>query len=197
MDKLTKTLLCASVATLTFASPMLAARPSREAAKAKHCVAKLQRVAPDVALSQVADLNCYPTFSDAIFAATEGAVLLPAKESLKEQLKVLNQELNFQKATPTPGAPYVISVDYRDASYVGTTLTFTATEPCSSTVFYELAGMPAGWNDVTSSTLGYSSCDQNIQYEHANFGGAVLTCTPNCAGFGALNDRVSARRWFD
>jgi hypothetical protein len=196
MKKLTQTLLYTGVAALAFTLPMHA-RPSREAAKDKHCVAKLQRVAPDAALSQIADLSCYPTFSDAIFAATEGAVFLPSKETLKEQLKVLNRELNFMKATPTPGAPYVIAVDYWDANYRGTTMTYTAYEPCSSTVWYELPSMPAGWNDVTSSSLGYSSCDQNIQYEHENFIGAVLTCTPNCAGFGALNDRISARRWFD
>lgn len=195
-DRLAKTLLCSGVIALALTASAYA-RPPLEAAKAKHCVAKLQRVIPGVALSKIADLSCYPTFSDAIFAATEGAVLLPARENLREQLKVLNQELNFLKASPTPGSPYVLAVDYRDANYSGTTLTYTGTEPCSPFLGYELADMPSGWNDVTSSTLGYSSCDQNIQYEHRAFGGAVLTCTPNCAGFGALNDRVSSRRWFD
>jgi hypothetical protein len=46
-----------------------------------------------------------------------------------------------------------------------------------------------------SSTLGYSDCTKNVLWEHQNWAGAKLTCSPNCSSVGSMNDKTSSREW--
>jgi hypothetical protein len=57
--------------------------------------------------------------------------------------------------------------------------------------------MGATWNDRYESGKGFSSCDHNKKFEHADYGGAVLTCTPNCSTYGVLRNEVSSLKWKD
>ena len=42
---------------------------------------------------------------------------------------------------------------------------------------------------------GFGGCDTNKKFENTNFGGSVLTCTPNCTNYGTLSNQVSSLRW--
>ena len=197
MNKFFAQTLSTSFMTLALATPLQAAHSPREVPAKNHCVATLEHVIPGVPDARISQYDCYSSFSEAIYAATDGMVWLPSNESFAAQRQVLDQELKALKANPTPSGPYVISVDYMDVNYAGFSLTFRGDAPCSTTVAYETTGMPSGWNDVTSSSIGHSNCNTNIQYEHVYYGGAVVVCTPDCVGFGSLNDRISSRRWFN
>ncbi len=192
-ERLAKVLLCTTLAALALTSTV-SARPPGGAA-GQHCVAKLEQVTPGVPKSRVTKLDCYPSFSEAIYAATEGKVWLPANEGREAQLQVLDRELKSLKATTPTGGPVIIAIDYWDSIWRGASLTYQTNAPCSSTVAYQLAAIPDPWNDQLSSSRGFSDCNSNIHFEHANFGGAILTCTPTCLDFGALNDKTSSRLW--
>jgi hypothetical protein len=42
---------------------------------------------------------------------------------------------------------------------------------------------------------GFGGSDTNKKFENTNFGGSVLTCTPNCTNYGTLSNQVSSLRW--
>ena len=51
------------------------------------------------------------------------------------------------------------------------------------------------WNDDFESGRGFGGCDTNKKFKAANFGGDVLTCTPDCLSYGVLRNEVSSLRW--
>ncbi|HEY3571133.1 MAG TPA: hypothetical protein VGP73_24620 [Thermoanaerobaculia bacterium] len=161
-----------------------------------HCVAALEPVRPGAKRSKVTSFSCYPTLSDAVLAATNGAVWLPPDEDLRTQLDRINeQQLKKARKPLSTKDTYVIAIDYWDANYQGATLTWTAPAPCDSVTSYQATGMGPGWNDVVSSTRGFANCNTNVLYENVYFGGALQICSPDCAGLGAMNDKTSSRSW--
>ena len=58
-----------------------------------------------------------------------------------------------------------------------------------------VADVGAFWDNVFSSGKGFGGCDTNKKFENTNFGGSVLTCTPNCTNYGTLSNQVSSLRW--
>ena len=160
----------------------------------QHCVARLEPVpgSPD---SRISSIDCYPSFADAIHAATEGAVSLSPDENIKTQLKTLRNELKSTVNASTAGSgPVILAVDYVDDIYRGASLTYLGNATCSSTVSHQFGILVGGWDNQISSTQGFGGCNRNILYEHTNYGGASITCTPNCIGLGVMNDAASSRR---
>lgn len=195
-DRLAKAGLCAGILALILTSAVHAG-PRGVAPKVKHCVASLEPISPENPDPGMTSLNCYASFPEAIYAATEGSVLLSENASMKDQLQTLRREMDARRKATTPtGGSYVISIDYRNANFISPTLIFAGPYPCSPSVAYQQSYMPGVWNDDTSSSEGFSECYTNIHYEHSNWGGRMLVCTPNCSGFGDLNDEISSRRWF-
>jgi hypothetical protein len=182
------------LAALAFLPTRSYAQSPRMTAKERHCVAALEPVSPGAERTKVASFSCYPTFSEAILAATDGAVWLPPDEDLGTQLNRLDEEQRAQKSYGTK-ATFVIATDFRDTNFLGPSLSWTRSAPCSATVSYQAASMPAGWNDVVSSSRGFSKCNTNVLYENNNFGGALRICSPDCATLGVMNDRTSSRKW--
>ena len=91
-------------------------------------------------------------------------------------------------------ATVVLSIDYRDSGFGGTSLTWydSGTAGCAANT-YSASSMPSGWNDQVSSSHRYDSCTHNPHYEHVNFGGAIYPCT--CSSMGVMNDKTSSEKW--
>jgi hypothetical protein len=90
----------------------------------------------------------------------------------------------------------VISIDYRDSNFSGSTLTWVVDSSyggCTTGYSYAAPSMPSGWNDVVSSARTYAGCSYNRHYEHTNYGGSKIDCY--CATMGAMNDKTSSEKW--
>lgn len=199
-DRLAKVTICIGILTLALTSATHARSP-HAIQKNKHCVVDVERMSPDGPQAYAADAVCYPTFSESIYAATGGAVLLPENETSEVQMEILERELDLlmaTKATPSSSGGYVLSVDWDLQNYYANTssIVFRGTQPCTFGWGYELSYMPGYWNDASRSSRGFSDCGLNMHYEHINWGGQVLVCTPDCPVFGALDKKVSSRRWY-
>lgn len=190
------TVLIVLLAAFTFIPAQSYGQSPRMTAENRHCVAALEPGGAGVKLSKVTSFSCYPTLSDAILAATDGAVWLPPEKDLGAQLDQLDaQQLKKARKPSDAKATFVVAIDYVNASFQGATLTWTAPTACNSTHSYQASSMPSGWNDVVSSTRGFANCNTNVLYENSNFGGALQICSPNCSGLGAMNDKTSSRSW--
>lgn len=92
-------------------------------------------------------------------------------------------------------ATYVLGTVYADAGYAtsGGTYTFTSSSDCDTNpdVDYQVAVMPAGWNDRISSFKSYGRCATKL-WENT-FSGASYGFTVNSSYVGgAINDRASS-----
>jgi hypothetical protein len=162
----------------------------------------------DRPVKEADDITCFDTFADSIYYVSDGAIELPADATPGEYLD------EIEEATRKSGQSFkstIVSIDYKNSSYGGSSLTWTGSDPgCNqySCGFLGLSkcrkshsasSMPSGWNDVVSSSKAFSGCDNNVLYEHNDFGGANSgdTCHPNCSSVGgAMDDRASSRKWY-
>ncbi len=154
----------------------------------RHCVLEIDPIRPGESASQVRPVGCFATFSEAISAATRGAVRLPP-------------DIGPDEVTPEMLAPaqsnIVIGIDYWDSNFRGQSLVWETphTAGCSDGSTYGSPGMPPGWNDEVSSARSYAGCNHYYHYEHTNWTGAVLDCGGSCATMGVMNDQTSSERW--
>jgi hypothetical protein len=151
-----------------------------------HCVVQVSPVQPGQRTSAIEEVGCFETFSEAIFAATEGEV----------NLHPTSQPFDVTEEMLVSVAVTVYAVDYEHKNYGGKSYIWTtASVGCTSTQSFAAARMPSGWNDILSSTRGFAGCYRNILYEDANYLGASQICTPDCSLLGVMNDKTSSRRW--
>ena len=137
-----------------------------------------------------APVQCFATFSQAIFAATGGRVRLPDSAM---PAAVDDRTLNGGAVT---NADFVIGIEYVDINHQGGSFTVHNTVTCDGFTHSIASLSPFGWNDVFSSAFAFSNCNNSFHYENDNFGGAVFNCFTNCNGFGAaMNDRTSSLFW--
>jgi hypothetical protein len=169
-----------------------AAAPARPAGR--HCIVKASRTqakpAPRPKISA-----CYDTFSDAVFAATGGRIRLSESEPFAAQLDTLEREQKSIAPQLSEASTFIVAVDYVNSNFGGSTLSWTSTAPCSPNFSWAASSMPAGWDNVVSSTRGLSYCDQNVLWENPNWSGVTQTCSPDCSNLGAMNDQTSSREW--
>ncbi len=158
-----------------------------------HCVISLHPLGTGETQSRVEWTRCFPTFADAIAAATGGAV------HLKSGVGPTNVTPDML-AVPTGAAGQaVLSIDYQDSNYGGSTWTATSDNDfgCNGGRNYASPSMPPTWDNVVSSAKVFSSCDRFIHWENQSYTGANVDCSP-CSYVGdAMNDRTSSEEWFD
>ena len=158
----------------------------------RHCVARIEPIAAGEAASQVSEPTCFDNFSDAISAATGGAVRLPPDFKPAD----LTQEILEQGySKSSPQAQYVIGIDYINSNYSGNSYVwYTEYSDACNSHNYAISPMPSGWDNVVSSARAYDSCSNFYHYENTNYGGSVLNCGGNCATMGIMNDQTSSVR---
>ena len=172
-------LLYGSAATATAATTHPAA-----SSQGQNCVAQAEPAGSMVTPTA----TCYSSFSAAIRAATGGRVRLPATAGPGS---VTSQMIDAWNADPA--TTFVLSIDYKDADFNGSSLTWTQSTNCGK---FQAAGMPSGWNDVLSSLVTSTGC-ANTLYQNANFGGMTVSISRNTSrsGLGSFNDLTSSQKW--
>lgn len=172
---------------------MAGATPAHAAPSDRHCAYRLEPLERTgrVVEARLVRLGCFETFTEAIEAGSGGTIQLTADVSPR----TLSQS-DLGEVTPL-AFDVLIGTEYVDATYsTGSgSKSYFASETCSSTTTWEVPYVGDAWNDTFSSGKGFGGCDRNKKFEASNFGGTVLTCTPNCSFYGTMNDEVSSLRW--
>jgi hypothetical protein len=187
-----------------------AGRPA--AAQGRHCVIQVHelpegsdpaQLAADAPAAGAPAARCFPTFAEAVQAATglTGGIDPNLKPGdLTDELldSLAAAAATTGSAAPTaPAATRIIGVDYSGSNYSGSTHTWYVNNSvgCTTGISYYYSSPPSGWNDRVSSYRAYAGCVAAYHFEHANFQGAVLRCNW-CSGFGAMDNRASSWLWF-
>jgi hypothetical protein len=145
-----------------------------------------------------AAVECFDTFAESIYSATKGALKLPADATPASLAKLSDGERAL-------AGTFLISVEYIAPRWDGFwgSRNFTSTVNCDMGYRLSFADLASiGWGDRISSVYTSPGCAHGYHYDYANFGGAVLDCTPAVNGhdpcyynLGALDDRSSSIRW--
>jgi hypothetical protein len=161
--------------------------PAR-AAEASHCSYRLVPVEQTGAVitAELEPIGCFPTFEQAIEAGSGGSDIA----SNETPATLTDEDLSTASATSV-----LIGTEYNGTNFLGTSTNYFAAATCSAVVTWQVAYVGDALNDTFSSGKGFGGCDTNRKFEHANFGGAVKTCTPNCADYVGLSNKVSSLRW--
>jgi hypothetical protein len=160
-------------------------------ATGRHCVFLLDPVSrpkPHVISARLVKVGCFGTLSGAIEAGTGGAIQLPETTTPQE----LTDDL-LARSTTSRTLP-VIGTEWNGDNYTNASNSYMAPDTCAGTT-YELSYVTDLWNDRFESGKGFGGCDTNKKFAHANFGGDVLTCSPNCTDYGLLSNEVSSLKW--
>lgn len=142
-------------------------------------------------LAREVDLGCYPTYAEALSVGSSGAIDVPDGTTGAS----LTDALLAADTTVSATADVLIGTEFVGTNYNGTSKSYFAPATCSIGVVWDVGDVGASWDDRFSSGKGFGGCDTNKKFEDTNFGGSVLTCTPNCANYGALSNQVSSLRW--
>jgi hypothetical protein len=184
-----------SVAFVAASLGLLLAAPAEAGTKdeERHCVAFLVPIASKtddgVISAALEEGGCFPTFEAALEAGTGGPVDLPEGTSPAE----LTQSVLDASVT---AASVLIGTEYESTGFAGISHNYFASSGCASTT-WQVSNVGAALNDRFESGKGFGTCDHNRKFEHADFGGAVVLCTPNCSTYGSLRNEVTSLRWAD
>jgi hypothetical protein len=166
---------------------------AQAASSGSNCAYRLEPVSYDAATHTVsADLvliGCYDTFSAALAAGSGGAIQVSSTTTPGELSDAM-----VSTSAPAAGDDTLIGTEWTSVGYSGVTASYYAPDSCAGTV-YAVSYVGDAWNDDFASGKGFGGCDTNKKFQHANFGGDVLTCTPNCNDYGALRNEVSSLKW--
>jgi hypothetical protein len=152
-----------------------------------HCVMQLEPVENGRKNSESTQLGCFETFSEAIGAATSGAVRL-SEDATPQSLT----EDSLQSA-----GVFLIGIDYDQVGYRGRSFTWTTSNPfgCYRGARYS-ANYIGGFNNKLTSTKAFSGCRKNTSYSGLFQTGFFVTCFPNCLYIGDfLNNETSSKSW--
>jgi hypothetical protein len=162
--------LVASVAVLVLG----AAAPANAVESDQHCIVLLGDEAHDDAVA------CAETLEEADEAFTEQTGLSrvdSGEESLLGSLVV-----------------YTLATLYRDASYGGSSFTFTRSTPCNGVTLSSVPNLGSyGLGDAVSSFLTYGSCQVRL-YADINYGGSTYGYTTTQSSLPTFNDVASSAR---
>ena len=184
-----------SVAFLGASMALLLAAPADASQdEERHCVAFLVPVAPEseagVTTAAVEDGGCYTTLEEALEVGSGGLVALAAGTSPAE----LTQSL--LDSAVSAAADVLLGIEYDNTGFIGPSKSYFAASGCASTT-WQVSNVGSNWNDRFESGVGFGTCDHNRKFEHADFGGSVVLCTPNCSTYGTLRNEVTSLRWAD
>jgi hypothetical protein len=168
--------------------------PMAQAASAgSNCAYQLDPVSYDAATHTVsADLvliGCYDTLADALAAGSGGTIQVSSSTTPAQLTQAMVSD-----SAPAAGNDTLIGTEWGSVGYNGGSSSFYAPDSCAGTV-YAVAYVGDALNDTFESGKGFGGCDTNKKFQHINFGGSVLTCTPNCNDYGALRNEVSSLKW--
>jgi hypothetical protein len=173
--------------------PIAGAPVARAASAGSNCAYQLDPVSYDAATHTVtADLvliGCYDTFAEALAAGSGGAIQVSSSTTPAQLTDAMVTD-----SAPTAGNDTLIGTEWGLVGYNGGSSSFYAPDSCAGTA-YAVAYVGDALNDTFESGKGFGGCDTNRKFQHSNFGGDVLTCTPNCSDYGALRNEVSSLKW--
>lgn len=161
-----------------------------------HCVGTPYEVdTPEGTASTAPVLDCFATFSDAMYFATSGNVRLAENVGPA----TVTQEM---VDNPTDG---ILGIDFDDdpadpffaynyaTNSGGRSVIWRVSDPSGClTKAYAISDLRnSGWNDRINQAYGFSGCENFIHYEHINFGGLGIPC-PACPHMFHFTDKTSS-----
>jgi len=138
-----------------------------------------------------AHLHCFSNFASSIAYATSGKVQLA---NAAHSRSVSTAELRGETAAGVvPNTTYVLSIDYHDSGYQGSTFTWYQTSRCG---YFQTSSMPSGWNDQVSSVQNYSGCATTL-FWNSGFGKPTypIGVDKGASSLGSFNDQTSSQKW--
>ena len=177
---------------LAAAAPIVSVVPA--AAASSNCAVLLVPGSVDSSgtiLATEVDLGCFPTYAEALTTGSQGAIDVPDTTTPAS----LTDAVLAADTTATAAADVLIGTEFTGVNYGGSSKSYFASATCSTGVVWGVADVGASWDNQFSSGKGFGGCDTNKKFENTNFGGSVLTCTPNCTNYGTLSNQVSSLRW--
>jgi hypothetical protein len=158
-----------------------------------HCVVRLVPIAisdDGVIEAQPVDEGCYASLGAALEAGTGGEFTA----SVPTDPSAISQDL--LDASLVGASDVLLGTEYDGTSFAGASKSYFASSGCANTT-WQVANVGSTWNDQFESGKGFGTCDHNRKFEHENFGGSVVLCTPNCGTYGSLRNEVTSLRWAD
>jgi hypothetical protein len=162
-----------------------------------HCV---QQVAgPGVSVAPAP--HCFGTYREAVAYLTGGRVeLSPALGSEPDGSGTTAVDAQIARGL-IANTTHVISTEYTDSGYSGSTYTFTWTSDCTG-IDIAWSSMPSGFDNTISSSHTGTNCTA-IHYDNTGAtpstppSGASISCATysSCSSLGTMNDKTSSMRW--
>ena len=164
--------------------------PSANAASGRHCALRLVPTSRrgSVIETQAQLVGCYPTLAEALAAGSGGAIRVDSRLT-PDQLR------DSDLATASSLSSVLIGTEFNSVGFGGASNDYFAPTACAGTDVWEVNYVGDSLNDTFSSGKGFGGCDHNKKFQDADYGGNVLTCTPNCNDYGTLSNQVSSLRW--
>jgi hypothetical protein len=163
--------------------------------KGGHCVYRLdpirQHERSGVIAARLRLVGCFPRFRDAVAAGSGGSIQLAPDASPAS----LTEEELVAGSSTSARVSVLLGTEYDSILYAGASNSYFAASTCTASTTWQVANVGAAWNDMFESGMGFGGCHTNKKFRNTNFGGAVVTCTPNCSNYGALINQVSSLRW--
>jgi hypothetical protein len=168
---------------------VMSATPAGASSAGDACAYELQPISIEGALvhAEPVLIGCFDTYAQALAAGSDDAISVSADTT----------PLSLDVSLSVTLSSVLIGTEWVSNSYAGASNSYFATATCSASLTWEVDYVTDLWNDRFNSGKGFGSCDRNRKFEHSQFGGASVLCTPNCTNYGALNDEVSSLRWSD
>jgi len=161
----------------------------------RHCAARLQPVAArgahGVLRARLVSLGCFGTFAEALKVGSGGSVRVSASTT---PASLTQRQLNAS-TTVVPNASVLIGTEWDDSLYGGGSISYYAATACAGDDIWEVNYVGDAWNDRFESGKGFGGCDHNRKFGAADFAGTSIVCSPNCADYTVLDNRVSSLRW--
>lgn len=181
------------VALALLAMSVVGAQPAL--AKGGHCVYRLEPIHQQgltgAILAKLRLVGCYAHFRDAVAVGSRGSIQLAADAS---PASLTEGEL-LAGSSASSRVTVMIGTEYIGTGFSGASNSYFAASTCTASTTWEVANVGAAWNDMFESGKGFGGCHTNKKFRNTNFGGAVVTCTPNCSDYLALAAKVSSLRW--
>jgi len=151
-----------------------------------HCVVTAVEVGSP---APAAAPRCYATFADAIAAATNGRVRLPADAQTVDQ-RTLDDKTGIGSNGLQTGSSIVIGIEYQHKDFGGWSYVIQSTNGRGCYGYsYRVPSLPSNRNNEISSARSYGGCKSG-HYSGTNMTGSRYLC--GCSQMGAMNDQTSS-----
>ncbi|MDX6200969.1 MAG: hypothetical protein QOJ83_469 [Frankiales bacterium] len=195
--KLTVARLGVGVGVLIAGEVALAPSAAAEGTNGTHCVQQV--TGPGVAVAPAP--HCFSTYPQAVAYLTGGRVQLRSTLAAEPDGSGTSPEDAQIAEAEAANSVYVLSTEYQNSGYGGSTYTFTWSSDCTS-LNYAWSSMPSGWNNDISSSHAGATCNA-IHYDSSGAtpntapAGASIQCPAftSCSSLGTMNDKTSSMRW--